>query len=61
MKKILLFLSCWVMMWSCTYSVTLVHTEGEATDVIDETATNSPPTSFTLPLSIPNAAQGIAL
>ena len=27
---------------SCTYSITMVHTEGTASDVVDETATNSP-------------------
>lgn len=37
---------------SCTYAVTLVHTEGQATDVVDETATNTPSTSVAVPLSI---------
>lgn len=27
---------------SCTYSITMVHTEGTASDVVDETATTSP-------------------
>lgn len=30
---------------SCTYSITMVHTEGQASDVVDETAT--PSTSVT--------------
>lgn len=41
----LLFLS------SCTYSITMVHTQGEATDVVDETATNTPSTSVSIPVS----------
>lgn len=36
---------------ACTYSVTLVHTQGIASDVVDETATNSPSTSVTAPIS----------
>jgi len=27
---------------SCTYSITMVYTKGTATDVVDETATNTP-------------------
>lgn len=34
---------------SCTYSITMVHTEGVATDVVDETATNTPSTSIVIP------------
>lgn len=41
-----------LFMSSCTYSITLVHTEGEATDVVDETATNTPSTSATIPISL---------
>lgn len=36
----IVFLS--VAISSCTYSITMVHTEGTASDVVDETATNSP-------------------
>lgn len=36
---------------SCTYSITMVHTEGTATDVVDETATNQPSTSVTVPIT----------
>ena len=38
---------------SCTYSITMVHTQGEATDVVDETATNSPSTSVAPTVTIP--------
>ena len=40
----------------CTYSITMVHTEGTATDVVDETATNTPSTSVTPTVTIPAAA-----
>lgn len=40
-----------VMMTGCTYAITMVHTEGTATDVVDETATNTPSTSVSVPLS----------
>ena len=33
---------------SCTYSITMVHTEGTASDVVDETATNTPNVSPTI-------------
>jgi hypothetical protein len=36
---------------ACTYSITMVHTEGEAQDVVDETATNTPSTSVSVPVS----------
>jgi hypothetical protein len=39
---------------SCTYSVTLVHTDGIASDVVDETATNTPSTTVSPRLSIPS-------
>lgn len=35
----------------CTYAITMVHTEGQATDVVDETATNTPSTSVSVPVS----------
>lgn len=34
---------------SCTYSITQVHTQGQASDVVDETSTNSPSTSVKIP------------
>lgn len=38
-----------LMLTSCTYSITMVHTQGEASDVVDETATNTPSTSLSIP------------
>lgn len=47
LKVIAMFLT------SCTYSITMVHTQGEATDVVDETASNTPSTSVSPNISIP--------
>lgn len=38
---------------SCTYSITMVATHGSASDVVDETATNTPSTTVTPKLTIP--------
>ena len=51
-----LFMMGMVCLTGCTYSITMVHTEGTATDVVDETATNTPSTSVTPTVSIPAAA-----
>lgn len=47
------FLACFMLflMTGCTYSITMVHTQGEASDVVDETATNTPSTSVSVPVS----------
>lgn len=37
----------------CTYSITMVHTQGEAQDVVDETATNAPDVSPNIVLPAP--------
>lgn len=37
MKKNLLLMTIFFLN-SCTYSITMVHTQGEATDVVDENA-----------------------
>ena len=31
-----------IMLYGCTYSITMVHTEGTASDVVDETQTSKP-------------------
>lgn len=46
MWLILPFILC-----ACTYSITMVHTEGTADDVVDESAT--PSTSISPNISIP--------
>ncbi len=37
----------------CTYSITMVHTQGQATDVVDETENNTPSTTVSPNLTIP--------
>lgn len=56
MSKYLISLLLGSMLTACTYSITMVHTEGTATDVVDETATNTPSTSVTPTVSIPASA-----
>jgi len=41
------------LLTSCTYSITMVHTQGSATDVVDETASNTPSTSVTPTIAVP--------
>jgi hypothetical protein len=36
---------------ACTYSITMVHTEGSASDVVDEVDSVTPSTSVTVPIS----------
>lgn len=55
LRSIFIFV-CMTCLQACTYSITMVHTQGEATDVVDETATNAPSTSVTPTVSIPAAA-----
>jgi hypothetical protein len=47
----LLFLAASLLMTSCTYAVTMAQTEGESSDVIDETSSNTPSTNLSLPIS----------
>lgn len=51
-----ILLGCVLLLSACTYSITMVHTQGEATDVVDETATNTPSTNVSPTISIPSAA-----
>ena len=37
---------------SCTYSITQVQTRGNISDVIDNTETNTPCTSLTIPIAV---------
>ncbi len=38
------------MLPSCTSSITMVHTEGKASDVVDETETNKANVSLSVPI-----------
>ena len=46
----LLFMMVLALM-GCTLAITMVHTDGVATDVVDETATTSPSTNVSIPVS----------
>lgn len=35
----------------CTYTITLIHTQGTASDVVDETSSATPTTSVDIPIS----------
>lgn len=48
-----LFLFVFIFLTSCTYSMTMVKTDGSAQDVVDETATNTPSTTISPRLNIP--------
>lgn len=50
MRK-LISLAMLSVLFGCTYSITQVHTEGQASDVVDDTQTNDADVSPTL--SIP--------
>lgn len=51
MKYFLFSIMC--LLSSCTYNVSMAHTEGTATDTIDDTASNTPNVSpnITVPLT----------
>lgn len=51
MKSITLMIIMTVIMTGCTYTITQVHTEGQASDVVDETDSVTPSTSLTVPVS----------
>lgn len=53
MYKWILSMGLCVMCTGCTYNISMAHTEGSATDVIDDTATNTPDVkpTVTIPLS----------
>ena len=42
-------ISLMVLLTGCTYSITMVHTEGQASDVVDETTSTTPTTSLSIP------------
>lgn len=52
LKLILCMLSCVFFLSSCTYSITMVHTQGQATDVVDEAQTAQPDVSPTVSLPV---------
>lgn len=55
MKETLIFILLVLMVGCTTYSVTMVHSTGQASDVVDETQTQSPSTSITATTTLPTA------
>lgn len=41
-----------LMCTGCTYSINMVHSQGEATDLIDETQSNEPDVSPTITIPV---------
>lgn len=54
-KMILFIILSLITLSSCTYTISMVHTEGQASDVIDETATPTANVSpqVTIPAKLP--------
>lgn len=48
LSEILLILALSATLTCCTYTISMVHTEGQASDVIDETNANTPNISPTI-------------
>lgn len=49
--KLLMMVIC-VLMTGCTYNISMAHTEGTATDVIDDTQSNEPNVSPTVTVPV---------
>ncbi len=57
MKKLFISAIACLMLQACTYNVSMAHTEGTATDVIDDTASNTPNIAPTV--TVPVSAAGL--
>lgn len=53
-----LLLTC---MTSCTYNVSMAHTQGTADDVIDDTASNTPNVSPTITVPVSALPSGVGI
>lgn len=51
-----IFISC-LLLNSCTFNMSMAHTQGTATDVIDDTASNTPNISPTI--TVPVSPTGV--
>ena len=56
MRRIALLMPFLMFLSSCTYTISMVHTEGTASDVIDDTST--PTANISPTLNIPVKAVG---
>ena len=54
MNEIILVMLMFIMSGCCTFNFAMNHTEGSATDLVDEEATNTPTTSNSATLPIGN-------
>jgi hypothetical protein len=48
----LLMMGTVIFITSCSYSITQVQTRGNVSDVVDDTETNTPCTSLTIPAAV---------
>lgn len=53
MNMIFICAFCFTFFTSCTFNISMAHTEGSASDVIDDTQSNTPDVSpkITIPVS----------
>jgi len=54
MSKLFLMIFAAMVAVGCVQNISQVHTEGEATDVVDDTTSNTPNVDTDLNLPIPN-------
>lgn len=52
MSKLLIMIIGLLVISSCTYSINMAHTEGEATDLINDADTNTPTATATIPAKV---------
>jgi hypothetical protein len=57
MKKLFISVITCLMLNSCTFNMSMAHTQGTATDVIDDTASNTPNIAPTV--TVPVSAAGL--
>jgi hypothetical protein len=53
MTSYFLVFSCSLFLSCTTYSITMVHSQGQATDLVDESQTQSPTADVKASLSVP--------
>lgn len=53
LKKTIMLLASLVYLTACTYSITMVHTQGEANDVVDTSQTSKSDVSPDIKIPLP--------
>lgn len=51
-RSLVWFVTLPILLSSCTYSITMAHTQGQATDLVDENATITPSATVRVPVKI---------